>query len=160
LGNDFFKAKGFEVGGSITSGKLPDESLVNNEKIMIPTDVVVRASDGRHVIRKSNEILPHEIVSDAGPETVENLRKKIMEARMVLWNGPVGFYEKGFDGGTKEIAKFLSESRAKSIVGGGDTVAAIQSLGIEDRLSFISTGGGAMLDFLAKGTLPGLEALK
>lgn len=159
LGNDFFKAKGYEVGGSITSGKLPDDGLVNNEKIMIPIDVVVRASDGRHVVRRSNEILPQEIVSDAGPETINLLRKKIMEARMVLWNGPVGFYEKGFDGGTKEIAKFLSESRARSIVGGGDTVAAIQSLGVEDRLSFISTGGGAMLDFLAKGTLPGLEAL-
>lgn len=160
LGNDFFKAKGFDVGGSITSGKIPPEELVNNPKLMIPKDVVVRASDDRHVVRKPQEIMRQEIVSDAGPETLEILQKKIMDARMILWNGPLGFYEKGFDMATKEVARMLAKSRAKSIVGGGDTVAAIESLGVSDRLSFISTGGGAMLEFLAKGGLPGIDALQ
>lgn len=160
LGNDFFKAKGLDVGGSITSGKIPPEELVVNPKLIIPEDVVVRASDGRHVVRAPNEIMRQEIVSDAGPKTLEILQKKIMDARMVLWNGPLGFYEKGFDMATKEVAKMLAKTRAKSIVGGGDTVAAIESLGIEERLSFISTGGGAMLEFLAKGSLPGIDALQ
>lgn len=159
LGNDFFKAKGLDVGGSITSGKIPEMDLVNNPKLMIPADVVVRASDDRHVVRKPEEIMRQEIVSDAGPETLEILQKKIMDARLVLWNGPLGFYEKGFDGATKEVARMIAKSRARSIVGGGDTVAAIESLGIADRLSFISTGGGAMLEFLAKGSLPGVDAL-
>ena len=160
LGNDFFKAKGFEVGGSITSGKIPPAEILNNSKIIIPSDVVVRATDNRHVVRSQRDILTHEIVSDAGPKTLEVLRKHIMQARMVLWNGPLGFYEKGFDAGTKEVALMLSKSRARSIVGGGDTTAAIENLGVADKFSFISTGGGAMLEFLAKGTLPGIEALK
>ncbi len=160
LGNDFFKAKGYEIGGSITSSSVPPENILNNEKIIIPIDVVVRASDDRHVVRGAEEILPQEIVSDAGPKTLEILQKHIMEARTVLWNGPLGFYEKGFDGGTKEIATTIAKSRARSIVGGGDTTAAIENLGVAERFSFISTGGGAMLEFLAKGTLPGLEALK
>ncbi|MEK7567595.1 MAG: phosphoglycerate kinase [Patescibacteria group bacterium] len=160
LGNDFFKAKGYEIGGSITSNSTPPQSILDNEKILIPIDVVVRASDNRHVVRGQKEILPQEIVSDAGPKTIEMLQKYIMEARMVLWNGPLGFYEKGFDGGTKEIAKIIAESRARSIVGGGDTTAAIKDLGVAERFTFISTGGGAMLEFLAKGTLPGIEVLK
>ncbi len=160
LGNDFFKAKGYEVGGSITSGIIPPEEIINNPKIIIPSDVVVRATDNRHVVRSPKEILAREIVSDAGPKTLEILRKHIMEARMVLWNGPLGFYEKGFDAGTKEVALMLSKSRARSIVGGGDTTAAIENLGVAERFTFISTGGGAMLEFLAKGTLPGIEALK
>ncbi|MDO8492141.1 MAG: phosphoglycerate kinase [bacterium] len=160
LGNDFFKGRGFEVGGSITSGKLPSSEILNNEKVIIPLDVIVRASDGRKVVRRQNEILANEIVSDAGPQTLEMLREKINLARTILWNGPLGLYEKGFDAGTKEVARMLSVCRGKSIVGGGDTTVAIESLGIADRLSFISTGGGAMLEFLAKGTLPGIEALK
>jgi phosphoglycerate kinase len=160
LGNDFLKAKGYEVGGSITSGSLPASEIIDDEKIIIPIDVVVRASDNRKVVRRSSEILAHEIISDAGPETLEVLREKINAARTILWNGPLGLYEKGFDAGTKSVAKMLSECRGRSVVGGGDTIAAIESLGISDRLSFISTGGGAMLEFLAQGTLPGIKALK
>jgi len=160
LGNDFFKAKGYEVGGSITSGTIPPPEIVNDPKILIPIDVVVRASDDRKVVRQPTEILANEIISDAGPETLEMLREKICEAHTILWNGPLGFYEKGFDAGTKAIAKILSDCRGRSIVGGGDTTAAIVDLGIYDRLSFVSTGGGAMLDFLSSGTLPGIEALK
>ncbi len=160
LGNDFFKVKGYEIGGSIVSGKMPEEEVVTNEKLLLPSDVVVRGSDGRRVLRTPTEILPNEIVSDAGSHTLEVLREHIMSAKLVLWNGPLGFYEKGYDHATKAVATMLSESSARSIVGGGDTIAAIESLGLTDRLSFISTGGGAMLDFLANGTLVGIEALK
>jgi 3-phosphoglycerate kinase len=160
LGNDFFKVKGYEIGGSIVSGKMPEEEVVTNGKLLLPSDVVVRGSDGRRVLRAPTEILPNEIVSDAGSHTLEMLREHIMHAKLVLWNGPLGFYEKGYDHATKAVATMLAESSARSIVGGGDTIAAIESLGLTDRLSFISTGGGAMLDFLANGTLVGIEALK
>lgn len=160
LANDFFKAKEFEVGGSLVSGTIPGPEIVNNPKILIPVDVVVRGADERKVVRLQKEIRSNEIVSDAGPKTLEILREKICEAHTILWNGPLGFYEKGFDHGTKAVAKILAECRGRSIVGGGDTIAAITDLGIYDRLSFVSTGGGAMLEFLTKGTLPGIEALK
>jgi len=160
LGNDFFKAKGYEVGGSMVSGSIPEEAIVNHPNLLLPEDMVVRASDERRALRTPDSVHPQEVISDAGPQTIEMLRTYIMEARLILWNGPLGYYEKGYAEGTKDIAKLLSQSRARSIVGGGDTVAAIESLGIMDRLSFVSTGGGAMLDFLAEGTLPALEVLK
>ncbi len=87
------------------------------------------------------------------------LREKIKEAKFILWNGPLGNYEKGFKEGTLALAKDLGESEAKVIVGGGDTENIIDELEISNKFFFISLAGGAMLDFLAKGTLPGIEAL-
>lgn len=100
---------------------------------------------------------------DANAETLEILREKIENAKFVLWNGPLGNYEKGFIAGTVALARMLAESNAKIIVGGGDTLAVVSEQSIKDQISshgFISTAGGAMLDFLANGTLPGIEALK
>lgn len=99
---------------------------------------------------------------DANAETLETLRSKIENAKFVLWNGPLGNYEKGFVAGTVALARMLAESPAKIMVGGGDTLVSIKPE-IKDSISshgFISTAGGAMLDFLANGTLPGIEALK
>lgn len=98
---------------------------------------------------------------DANTETLELLEEKIKEAKLILWNGPLGNYEKGFLAGTVALARMLAESDAKLIIGGGDTLVTINSE-IKNRISshgFISTAGGAMLDFLANGTLPGIEAL-
>lgn len=159
LGNDFFKEKGYEIGGSISSPIVPEKEIVENPRLKIPLDVVVRANDNRHVVRRPDGIHAIEIVADAGPDTVAMLKSEIMKAKMVLWNGPLGLYESGFDKATKEIARALSESSAYSIVGGGDTTAAIESLDLGKRISFISTGGGAMLDFLAEGSMPGIDAL-
>lgn len=99
---------------------------------------------------------------DANTETLEMLEKKIGEAKFILWNGPLGNYEKGFVAGTVALARMLSESNAKVIIGGGDTLGLIKTE-IKNKISshgFVSTAGGAMLDFLANGTLPGIEALK
>ena len=99
---------------------------------------------------------------DANPETLEVLKEKIVDARFILWNGPLGNYEKGFIAGTTALARVLSESKAKVIVGGGDTLATVNR-DVKNEIithGFISTAGGAMLDFLANGTLPGIEALK
>ena len=99
---------------------------------------------------------------DANIETLETLRPKIKQAKFILWNGPLGNYEKGFIAGTMALARMLAQSEAKVIVGGGDTLAILKP-DIKDEISthgFISTAGGAMLDFLATGTLPGIEVLK
>jgi phosphoglycerate kinase len=80
--------------------------------------------------------------------------------KYVLWNGPLGDYEKGYSSSTEALARAILASGAKSVIGGGDTVACISKLGLLDKFSFVSTGGGAMLEFLAKGTLPGIDALK
>ena len=157
--NSFLKARGFEVGVSVISDGDIDISLVlNNEKILIPSDVVV-IKDGESCVKKVEDVSPGEKIIDAGPETVEMLKEKISHMRSVLWNGPLGEYEHGFDVATKELAKAIMESSAYTVVGGGDTVTSIADLHLENKCSFFSTGGGAMLQFLLDGTLPGIEAL-
>lgn len=96
---------------------------------------------------------------DANPETILLLKEKVELSKFILWNGPLGNYESGYKEGTLELAKILAESGKEVMVGGGDTLAAIKELGLEDKFTFVSTAGGAMLDFLSAGTLPGIEAL-
>lgn len=96
---------------------------------------------------------------DADEANINLLREKISQASFVLWNGPLGKYEDGYTQGTKALAQLLADSGKVVIVGGGDTLTAIKELGLHDKFTFVSTGGGAMLDFLANGTLPGIEAL-
>ena len=97
---------------------------------------------------------------DAGSDSLADLRALIEKAAFVLWNGPLGEYEAGFDAGTIALAQLLAECDAETIIGGGDSLAVVSKLGLLERFSFVSTGGGAMLEFLAKGTLPGIEALR
>jgi len=157
--NSFLKAKGFEIGASIISNKNIDiSSVLNSEHILLPSDVVV-LKDGESSVKKVEEILPGERIVDSGPETIEMLSEKILQMHSVLWNGPLGEYERGFDVATKEVAKAIAKSSADTVIGGGDTLAAIAGLHLEEQFSFISTGGGAMLQFLLDGTLPGIEAL-
>ncbi len=144
LANDIFKLQGRDVKKSLVStGKFNIDGLLNHPKILLPVD----------------EVWKDEAIMDAGMKTVELLKGEIQKAKYVLWNGPLGAYEGGFKEATFGVAKALAESSAKTIVGGGDTLATIAELNIEDKFTFVSTGGGAMLDFLAKGTLPGIEAL-
>jgi phosphoglycerate kinase len=97
---------------------------------------------------------------DANDETLRLLKAKIIEAKLIVWNGPLGKYEAGYTKYTYELAQAIAEAEAETIIGGGDTLAAIQPLNLLEKYSFVSTAGGAMLDFLANGTLPGIEALK
>ncbi len=165
LANDFMQASGRPVGKSLVSGadKLALKNLMGDRKLLLPIDYIVapagsKASAGR--IAEIQDVRPDESILDAGPKTVAMLAEHTKKAKSILWNGPLGNYEDGFVSGTEGLAKAVAASGARSIVGGGDTVAAIASLGLNDRFTFISTGGGAMLDFLAKGTLPGLEVLR
>lgn len=97
---------------------------------------------------------------DADEPNLNLMKQKIEASELILWNGPLGKYEAGYTEGTKALARIIAESGKKSIVGGGDTLTAIQALGLDDKFTFVSTAGGAMLDFLANETLPGIEALK
>jgi len=160
LAHNFFKEEGFSVGQSlVSSGDYNLKGLISKGKIMLPSDAIVVRS-GKPITINIKDIVDTDIMYDDGPNTLEVLKNEIQKAEFVLWNGPLGNYENGYKAGTLELAKIISESGAKSVVGGGDTLAAIAELRIEDKIGFVSTAGGAMLDFLANGTLPGLEALK
>lgn len=165
LANDFIQAKGCSVGASLVSDAPREEiaRILANPELIIPQDVVVaspdaRASEGRAVL--ISEVASDEAMLDVGPASIEALLPLIKKAKTILWNGPLGRYENGFTAGTFALAKAITESRAHTILGGGDTVAALDALGLTSKFSFVSTGGGAMLDFLADGKLPGLEVLR
>ena len=145
LANDFLKAAGREVGKSLVSGADKDriKKILMNPKLVIPEDSVIK----------------NEMILDHGPDTSALLVGLASQAKTILWNGPLGKYEDGFVDATNSFAHAVSESDAYSIVGGGDTVAAIENLGLLPRFSFVSTGGGAMLQYLANGTLPGIAVL-
>jgi len=160
IANDFFKGKGYEVGTSLVSeGMVQVKPFFKNKNLVLPIDVIAnKGNTSRNV--KPNEVLHDESIVDIGKDTVELLGGLIEKAAFILWNGPLGKYESGFGGSTEKILKLISKSKANSIVGGGDTVALITKLKLADKIGFVSTGGGATLDFLAKGTLPGIKALK
>ncbi len=165
LANDIYKVRGLGVGISLVSDMGGDDSLeklATDKKITVPADVVVHSEQGTRTVLP-DQIGTDEAVVDAGPQTLEALRALTMSARHILWNGPLGAYERGFVEPTKALAKIVAEATgrgAKTIIGGGDTLAAAGNESAESLFTFVSTGGGAMLDFLAAGTLPGLEALK
>ena len=164
LANDFMQAKGLPMESSLVSGADPHAmaELLDNPRLLLPVDEVIAAPDGTPDSAHTGMLdgkPPMEAVRDDGPETVAMLCKYVAEAKTVLWNGPLGNYEKGFVASTEALARAIAAGSAYSIIGGGDTIGAIEKLGLDDRFSFVSTGGGAMLDFLAKGTLPGIQAL-
>lgn len=160
LSNDFLKASGYEVGQSLVdSSNYGIEKILNNEKLILPVDVVVKSS-GKLINKKVNEVEKDENIIDIGSDTVASLAKVIEKAKFILWNGPLGKYEDGGDKSTKEILKLVAGSQAESVIGGGDTVALISELNLEKKFTFVSTGGGATLDFLSNGTLPGIKALE
>jgi phosphoglycerate kinase len=159
LANDAFAAQNLPVGRSLVSehpeGLVP---LLEDAKIMLPVDVTVDGPSGV-AVRKPGDVHADEAILDAGPETVTELGRFIAHAKTILWNGPVGNFENGFSMQTESIARLVAESPAQSYIGGGDTEAAIEKLGIAEHFTFVSTGGGAMLDFLVDGKLPGIDAL-
>lgn len=162
LQNDFFKALGYEIGRSLVSPDPVDLSgLLRHEKILLPPDVVVQDEKGGRRIVAPVAVRKEDKIVDAGPETIRLLAGHVAQARLVLWNGPLGYYEDGFQEQTEALAKIIFESGVHAIFGGGDTLAAVEALHLEQKEHniFLSTGGGAMLDFLATETLPGIEAL-
>lgn len=158
IANDFMKAKGLGVGISLISDAPVPQVLVADPRILVQTDVVV--SDG-HSPRDAaaSDVHPDERIVDAGSETSNAWSGEITRAPFVLWNGPLGIYELGFTAATNALAQALVASSARAAVGGGDTLAALAQEQFDESRIFRSTGGGAMLEFLTAGTLPGLEPL-
>jgi phosphoglycerate kinase len=159
LTNDIFKAKGYEVGQSLVSSiSLEGAKFLENKKLLIPSDVVVDGPRGVSV-KSIEEVLPDEKIMDMGPKTIEMLTPLINEAKTILWNGPFGNYEAGFVDSTEAIAKIISGAEGFSVLGGGDTVAAVEKLKLNDKFGFVSIGGGSMLTLLEHGSTPVLDKL-
>ena len=162
----FFKAKGFETGNSLVEDdylevteRLMDEA---GERLVLPTDVVVAENmeDAPSKAVRVEELPTDSMGLDIGPETVEKFESYIADAKIIFWNGPMGVFEvDAFAKGTEGVAQAVAQSGAVSIVGGGDSGAAVRQLGLEDRMSFVSTGGGASLEYVEGRELPGLAVL-
>lgn len=156
-----FKARGFPVGRSLISKELPDEAVLASPSFLSPVDVTVERVDLQARVKKPEDVEEGDKIVDIGPDSVKEIAPLIESAKFILWNGPTGLYEGGYISWTHAIAELIAQSRAQKVVGGGDTIAAILESGVaEEKLEFLSTGGGAMLEYLLKGTLPGIEALK
>ncbi|NLB88312.1 MAG: phosphoglycerate kinase, partial [Syntrophomonadaceae bacterium] len=169
MANTFIKAKGYDTGKSRVEEGLLDEAKdllalaeQRNVKLLLPIDAVVASELSEQAVAEVVEVskVPQDkMILDIGPETVKLFTDEIKKARTVIWNGPLGVYEyEQFAGGTREVAKALAESEAVSVIGGGDSAAAVQNLGLAQDITHISTGGGATLEFLEGLPLPGVVA--
>jgi phosphoglycerate kinase len=163
----FLKAQGKEIGKSLldeTSIEYAGQLLRDNpEKILIPSDFVVApefSPTSPATIVSADQIPPDQMGLDIGPETRKAFAAMIETAGTVLWNGPVGVFEiDAFAEGTKSVAQAMSNCKGLTIVGGGDSAAAVEKFGFADSMSHVSTGGGASLEFLEGKELPGIAAL-
>jgi len=171
MANTFLKAQGLEIGKSLVeedkidlAREILDKAKNNGLEILLPTDVVVskefKADSPSRVVQVS-AIEPDDYALDIGPQSCELFAAKVIASQTVIWNGPMGVFEmEQFARGTEKIAQAMAQCRGTTIVGGGDSVAAIKKMGVEDNLTHISTGGGASLEFLEGKVLPGVAALK
>ena len=163
IANTCLAAKGFNIGKSLVEPSMLKEAeqLLKNPKVIIPEIVVVSQSPdqpGREVA--ADKIGENEAIFDISPHYVLQLESIINEAGTILWNGPIGFFEKeNFDKGTIQLAKMIVASKAYSVAGAGDTISAAEKAGVLDKLDYVSTAGGAFLEFIEGRKLPALEAL-
>ncbi|MDR7099717.1 phosphoglycerate kinase [Lysobacter niabensis] len=171
IANTFIAAMGHGVGKSLVEMDLLDtakqimaDARARGADIPVPSDVVVApafAADARATIKAVDAVGAEDMILDIGPDTAARYAQMIKEAGTVVWNGPVGVFEfDAFGKGTETLARAIAASKAFSIAGGGDTLAAVDKYGIEDDVSYISTGGGAFLEFLEGKELPAVAALK
>ena len=173
MANTFLAAQGLNVGKSLTepdkydlARKLAAKAHANNVKIVLPVDVVVAddfKADANHKVVKVDRIEKDWQALDSGPETAELYAEALKGAKTIVWNGPMGVFEfDAFAKGTEAVAKAVAEATeagAVSIVGGGDSIAALKKTGLSDKISHISTGGGATLEYLEGKVLPGIAAI-
>jgi len=170
IANTFMLAAGLKIGKSLAepdlvgAAKAVIESMkARGAEVPIPEDVVVAktfAADAPATVKAATDVADDDMILDIGPKTAAKLAAQLKAAGTIVWNGPVGVFEfAAFENGTKVIAQAIAESSAFSIAGGGDTLAAIAKYGIEDKVGYISTGGGAFLEVLEGKTLPAFEIL-
>ncbi|MCB8890731.1 phosphoglycerate kinase [Vreelandella malpeensis] len=166
IANTFIAAAGYNVGKSLYEAELLDQAkaLMANVDIPIPTDVVVAtefSESAEATVKPVDQVADDEMILDIGPDTAGRLAGLLKDAGTILWNGPVGVFEiDQFGKGTEALSKAIADSPAFSIAGGGDTLAAIDKYAIGDRVSYISTGGGAFLEYVEGKELPAVTALE
>ena len=171
IANTVLAATGAPVGKSLhepdmldTARALLAQATARGAEIPLPTDVVVAeefSPAAVPVVRAAGDVRPHELILDIGPATAQRFAALLADAGTILWNGPVGVFEfDAFGRGTETLAKAIAASPAFSLAGGGDTLAAIEKYGVESGISYISTGGGAFLEFVEGKTLPAVAALE
>ncbi|MEA5098034.1 MAG: phosphoglycerate kinase [Burkholderiaceae bacterium] len=170
IANTFLQASGHKIGKSLVEPELLEEAKSISDmmtkrgaSVPIPVDVVCAknfAASEPAVVKEVSQVEDDDMILDIGPKTAAMLAQKIAAAGTIVWNGPVGVFEfDQFGGGTKTLAQAIAHSKAFSIAGGGDTLAAIAKYGITDKIGYISTGGGAFLEFLEGKALPAVEIL-
>ena len=170
IANTFMLAAGFPIGKSLAERELVDEArsiidlmAARGAQVPIPVDVVCAptfSADAPATIKRAIDVTDSDMILDIGPDTAATLAERLRQAGTIVWNGPVGVFEfESFAHGTAAIARAIADSKAFSIAGGGDTLAAISKFGITDQVDYISTGGGAFLEFLEGRTLPAVAAL-
>jgi phosphoglycerate kinase len=168
LANSFLKTLNFNIGASLATDndkileKLKEILLNNREKIMLPLDAIVGSTydDNYTRYKRINEITDNEIIYDIGIKTLEKYAKAINESETLFLNGTMGVYEnKKYRNGTQELLSNLKKARALTIAGGGDAISAIKNLGFQEAFTYLSTGGGATLEYLAKGSLVAIDGL-
>ena len=171
IANTFLAATGIDVGRSLcememldVARRLMDKARARDVEIPLPTDVVVGrefAATAHADVRPVAEVRRDEMILDIGPDTADRCSALLQAAGTIIWNGPVGVFEfEQFGEGTRTIASAVARSKAFSLAGGGDTLAAIEKYGVEDGISYISTGGGAFLEFVEGKTLPAVAVLE
>lgn len=166
LAHSFFNEWGYEIGTSLLDKDVQlSKGILEAKNIILPVDVVVMNEVGQVSTKPSDDVAPYERIVDFGPNTLTIIKELVKGSKTIVWNGPMGFYEKGFDKGTRELLVFLGNLKGKTVIlGGGDTVAVASKLLKSKKFTnlkftHISTGGGAMIDYLSAGTLPGIRAI-
>ncbi len=171
IANTFIAAAGFAIGKSLVENdlldaakKVIDDAKARGADVPIPSDVVVAktfSADAIATVKQVADVAADDMILDIGPDTAKRYAAMIAQAGTVVWNGPVGVFEfDQFGGGTETLAHAIADSKAFSIAGGGDTIAAVEKYGVAEKISYISTGGGAFLEFLEGKELPAVAALK
>jgi phosphoglycerate kinase len=167
LANTVISAKGFAIGRSIVEEEMIDEVKkleLTDIKLHIPVDVVVSVDASGQApsrIAPVGKTKEKEMILDIGPDTSQLFNRIISQAKTIVWNGPMGLFEvEKFASGSRAVAQAVTQSKGFSVVGGGDTITLLSQMGLLDKIDHLSTGGGAMLKFLAGEKLPGIEALK
>ena len=165
IANTFLAAAGYPIGKSLHEPDLIDTArrLMDQVEIPLPIDVVVApgVDEGRRAsVKLAAEVAAEDRILDVGPQTAAEIAERVGEAATILWNGPLGVFERdAFAEGTRVLAEAIADSEAFSLAGGGDTLAAIDQFGIADSVSYISTGGGAFLEYVEGRTLPAVAVL-
>lgn len=166
IANTFLAAAGYPVGQSLMEVDLIEtaKTLMSKVDIPLPVDVVVATEfsiDAEASVKRVQDVADHDMILDVGPETQASYQELMASAKTILWNGPVGVFEfPQFEGGTRALSMAIAASDGFSLAGGGDTLAAIDQFGIADQISYISTGGGAFLEFVEGKELPAVHMLK